>query len=100
MENHVGDYGVEPMCRVLRIAPSSWHEHAVRKADPEKRPQRARTDEVLSKKIRQVFNANFGVYGVRKIWRQLTRQGEDAARCAVARLMKTMGLQGIIRENT
>ena len=85
------------MCKVLRFAPSSWHEHASRKADPEKRPQRAKTDAALSEKIRTVFNDNYGVYGVRKIWRQLKRQGEDVARCTVARLMKTMGLRGIIR---
>ena len=97
MEGEVGEYGIEPMCKVLHIAPSTWHEHASRKADPEKRPKRARTDHVLSGKIRGVFNDNHGVYGVRKIWRQLKRQGEDVARCTVARLMKTMGLQGIIR---
>ena len=97
MEGQVGDYGIEPMCKVLRIAPSTWHEHAARKTDPEKRPQRAKTDQVLSEKIRAVFNDNYGVYGVRKIWRQLKRQGEDVARCTVTRLMKTMGLQGIIR---
>ena len=97
MENHVDDYGIEPMCRVLRIAPSTWHEHAARKADPEKRPRRTKADAVLSEKIREVFNDNYGVYGVRKIWRQLKRQGEDVARCTVARLMKAMSLQGIIR---
>ena len=97
MEGQVGDYGIEPMCKVLHIAPSTWHEHAARKAAPEKRPQRAKTDEVLSGKIHAVFNDNFCVYGVRKIWRQLKRQGEDVARCTVARLMKTMGLKGIIR---
>ena len=71
MEGQVGGYGIEPMCKVLHIAPSTWHEHAARKADPERRPNRAKTDEVLSEKIHEVFNDNFGVYGVRKIWRQL-----------------------------
>ena len=85
------------MCRVLQIAPSTWYEHARRKADPGCLPRRAKRDGELSVHIRRVFEDNFGVYGVRKIWRQLTREGVDVARCTVARLMKAMGLQGVVR---
>jgi transposase InsO family protein len=97
METHGNEFGVEPMCRVLQIAPSTWHEHARRKADPERLPERAKRDGELSVHIRRVFEENFGVYGVRKIWRQLTREGVAVARCTVARLMKAMGLQGVVR---
>ena len=94
MEAHMREFGVEPMCRVLQIAPSTWYEHARRKADRGRLPRRAKRDGELSVHIRRVFEDNFGVYGVRKIWRQLTREGVDVARCTVARLMKAMGLQG------
>jgi putative transposase len=81
----------------LQIAPSTWHEHARRKADPSRLPARARRDAELSVQIRRVFFENFGVYGVRKVWRQLIREGIGVARCTVARLMKAMNLQGVIR---
>jgi putative transposase len=89
--------GVEPICRVLPIAPSTYHAHAARRADPEKRSARAGSDAALMVEIRRVFEANLGVYGVRKVWRQLAREGIAAARCTVARLMRTMGLQGVVR---
>ena len=97
MEAHVNEFGVEPMCRVLQIAPSTWHEHARRKADPDRLSERAKRDVELSVHIRRVFEENFGVYGVRKVWRQLTREGIAVARCTVARLMRAMGLQGVVR---
>jgi transposase InsO family protein len=97
MEAHVNEFGVEPMCRVLHIAPSIWHEHARRKADPDRLPERAKRDAKLSVHIRRVFAENFSVYGVRKVWRQLTREGVAVARCTVARLMRAMGLQGVVR---
>jgi putative transposase len=97
MEAHVNEFGVEPMCRVLQIAPSTWHERARRKADPDRLPPRAKRDAELSVHIRRVFEENFGVYGVRKVWRQLTRDGIAVARCTVARLMQAMGLQGVVR---
>ena len=96
-EAHVSDFGVEPICRVLQIAPSTWHEHARRKADPDRLPQRAKRDAELSVQIRRVFDENFGVYGVRKVWKQLARDGIEVARCTVARLMKAMGLEGVVR---
>jgi putative transposase len=97
MEDHHDNYGIEPMCRVLRIAPSTWYARKAQKADPGKRSDRAKADDAMSLKIRQVFEDNFGVYGVRKVWHQLRRQGEDVGRDTVARLMKAMGLQGVIR---
>lgn len=97
MDAHVTAFGVEPMCRVLQIAPSTWYEHARRKTDRERLPPRKKRDAALSVEIRRVFKENFGVYGVRKVWRQLKREGVDVARCTVARLMKAMGLQGVVR---
>ena len=90
-------YGVEPICRVLPIAPSTYRAHVARRADPARLPPRAKHDLVLTEEIRRVFEANFRVYGVRKVWRQLGREGIDAARCTVARLMRQMGLQGAVR---
>ena len=97
IDEHREVYGVEPICRVLPIAPSTYYEHAARKADPDRRPARERRDAELSQEIRRVFAANFGVYGVRKVWRQLQREGIDVARCTVARLMRQMGLKGVVR---
>jgi len=91
------DHGVEPICRVLAIAPSTYHAHAARRAKPETAPARVKRDDKLSVEIKRVFNENFQVYGVRKVWRQLKREGHDVARCTVARLMKKMALQGVIR---
>jgi transposase InsO family protein len=93
IDDHRGAYGVEPICRELQIAPSStYHAHAARRADPSKASARARRDAVLRGHIRRVWEENFGVYGVRKAWRQLGREGISVARCTVARLMRQMGL--------
>ena len=89
--------GVEPICKALPIAPSTYHEHVARRRNPDAAPARVRRDAVLSDRIQRAFNENFQVYGVRKVWRQLQRQGEDVARCTVARLMRDMGLQGAVR---
>ena len=97
IDDHRGAYGVEPICKVLPIAPSTYHAHAARRADPARLPPRARRDLVLTAEIRRVFEANFRVYGVRKVWRQLGREGIGVARCTVARLMRQMGLQGAVR---
>jgi transposase InsO family protein len=91
------EHGVEPICRVLAIAPSTYHAHAARRAKPEMAPARVKRDDKLSVEINRVFNENFQVYGVRKVWRQMLREGHDVARCTVARLMKKMALQGVIR---
>lgn len=97
VDDHRDAYGVEPICRVLPIAPSTYYEHAARHADPSLLPARAKRDEVVKVEVRRVFNENFGVYGVRKVWRQMKREGFDIARCTVARLMKEMGLRGVVR---
>ena len=97
IDAHRGVYGVEPICRVLPIAPSTYYEHAARRLDPGRLPPRARRDARLSIEIRRVFNENFGVYGVRKVWRQMLREGFDVARCTVSRLMRSMGLAGAVR---
>jgi len=92
--------GVEPIYRVLPIAPSPYYAHAARKADPELRSQRAKTDEVLVPEVERVWKENFEVYGVRKVWRQLRRGRFEVARCTVQRLMKRLGLKGVIRGKT
>ena len=97
IDDHRGGHGVEPICRVLPIAPSTYRAHVARRIDPARLPPRAKRDLVLTHEIRRVFDANFRVYGVRKVWRQLGREGIDAARCTVARLMRQMGLQGAVR---
>jgi putative transposase len=97
IDDHRAAYGVEPICRVLPIAPSSYRAHVARRRDPEKLSARAKRDAVLQVEVRRVFEENFRVYGVRKVWRQLRREGFDVARCTVARLMRRMGLEGAIR---
>ena len=91
------EHGVEPVCRVLAIAPSTYHEHVRRRAQPETAPARVKKDAELMPEIRRVFDDNFEVYGVRKVWRQMQREGFAVARCTVRRLMTRMGLQGVIR---
>jgi putative transposase len=95
--DHRGFCGVEPICRVLQIAPSTYHAHDARRRRPATAPPRVRRDAALRVEIRRVFDENFRVYGVRKVWRQLVREGEGVARCTIARLMRAMGLQGVIR---
>lgn len=90
-------YGVEPVCKVLRIAPSTYYAHAARVTDPEKRSAREKRDGALMGEIRRVFEENFSVYGVRKTWAQMGREGIEVARCTVARLMKRIGLRGVVR---
>ena len=91
------EYGVEPICRMLPIAPSTYHAHDARRRHPERAPPRVVRDAGLRPEIQRVFDANFQVYGVRKIWKQLKREDVRVARCTVARLMKSMGLKGVIR---
>ena len=97
IDDHRAVYGVEPICRVLPIAPSSYHAHLAQRADPAKASDRVRQDLVLMDQIRRVREANFGVYGARKVWRQLGREGTAVARCTVERLMRRMGLRGAVR---
>jgi len=81
-------HGIAPICKVLPIAPST---------DPAKLSARAKRDAALKPEIARVFAENFAVYGARKVWRQLQREGEEAARCTVERLMRALGLEGVIR---
>ncbi|BBC01199.1 transposase [Bradyrhizobium elkanii USDA 61] len=97
IDDHREAYGVEPICKVLPIAPSTYHDHVAKRRNPARLSARARRDAALKVEVRRVFEENFSVYGVRKVWRQLRREGRDVARCTVARLMKEMGLQGAIR---
>tara|TARA_E500000318_G_scaffold102311_1_gene106518 strand:- start:730 stop:1131 length:402 start_codon:yes stop_codon:yes gene_type:complete len=97
IDDHRQVHGVEPICRVLPIAPSTYRAHPARRRDPDRRPARAKRDEALKVEVRRVFEENFAVYGVRKVWRQLRREGFDMARCTVERLMREMGLAGAIR---
>jgi transposase InsO family protein len=97
IDDHRGAHGVEPICEVLPIAPSTYRAHVARRRDPSKMSALRRRDAGLCEKIRRVFEENFRVYGARKIWRQLNREGESVARCTVERLMRGMGLQGAVR---
>jgi hypothetical protein len=100
IDEHRDVYGVEPICEVLPIAPSTYYTHAARKADPDVRPPRAMRDDVLCEEIGRVWQENRRVYGVRKVWRQLHREGFRVARCTVARLMHRLGLRGVVRGKT
>lgn len=97
IDDHRAVHGVEPICKVLPIAPSTYHDHAAKRTDPGKRSARAKHDLALRPQIARVFAENFEVYGVRKVWRQMLREGFDVARCTVVRLMRDMGLEGVIR---
>ena len=94
---HRSEYGVEPICRVLPIAPSTYHERVEQRRDPSRLSPRAQRDEAMKPEVLHVFDANFKVFGVRAVWRQMQREGFDIARCTVVRLMRDLGLQGIIR---
>jgi transposase InsO family protein len=103
IDEHRAVYGLEPrsgsrpICRVLPIAPSTYHAHGARRAAPSKLSARAKRDTALRVEIQRVWEENFCVYGVRKVWHQLGREGIAVARCTVARLMRAMGLQGVVR---
>jgi putative transposase len=91
------EYGVEPICRTLAVAPSTYYQHAAGRRAPESAPARVRRDAQLRQEITRVFEENYRVYGVRKVWRQLKREGQSVARCTVERLMRSMGLKGAVR---
>ena len=97
IDAHRDAYGVEPICAQLPIAPSLYYERKARQADPERVPPRLRRDEALRPEIQRIHEENFGVYGARKVWRQLGREDIDVARCTVERLMRSLGLQGVVR---
>ena len=97
IDDHREVYGVEPICRVLPIAPSTYYEQKAREADPSRLPARVLRDRELQVQIERVWKENQSVYGARKVWLQLKREGSSVARCTVTRLMRQMGLQGVIR---
>lgn len=97
IDAHRGVHGVEPICSLLPIAPSTYYAHLAKRADPARLSERTRRNQALRPEILRVFEENYRVYGVRKVWRQLGREGFHVARCTVARLMKSMDIQGIIR---
>jgi putative transposase len=97
IDDHREAYGVEPICKVLPIAPSTYRDRVAKRRDPARLPARARRDATLKVEVRRVFEENLSVYGTRKVWRQLQREGFDVARCTVSRLMHEMGLAGAIR---
>ncbi|HBN0626404.1 TPA: IS3 family transposase, partial [Escherichia coli] len=90
-------YGVGPVCSELHVAPSTYYHCQQQRHHPEKRSARAQRDDWLKKEIQRVYDENHQVYGVRKVWRQLLREGIRVARCTVARLMAVMGLAGVLR---
>lgn len=97
IDEYRGEYGVEPICGVLPIAPSTYHAYKAREVNPVLRSQRSQRDQELRGEIGRVWKENHEVYGVRKVWRQLNREGFTVARCTVARLMDEMGLEGVVR---
>jgi len=97
IDDHRDNYGVEPICAVLPIAPSMYYEQKARQADPSRLPERTRRDAALKMDIERVWNENHKVYGARKVWLQLHREGFPVARCTVERLMRQMGLRGVVR---
>jgi transposase InsO family protein len=97
IDDYRGKFGVEPICAVLPIAPSVYYEQRARQHDPERRPPRVREDELVTEHVRRVWRENHEVYGVRKVWKQLRREGHWVARCTVARLMRCAGLRGAVR---
>nr|WP_187415369.1 IS3 family transposase [Escherichia coli] len=90
-------YGVGPVCSELHIAPSTYYHCQQQRHHPDKRSARAQRDDWLKREIQRVYDENHQVYGVRKVWRQLLREGIRVARCTVARLMAVMGLAGVLR---
>ena len=97
IDEHRESYGVEPICRVLPIAPSTYYEQKARQADPGQLPDRVRRDAELRVEIERIWKHHRSNYGARKVWKQLRREGFDVARCTVERLMTQMGLRGVVR---
>jgi putative transposase len=97
MNQHRDTYGVEPICKVLQIAPSGYRRYAGQQRNLALRCARAKHDDMLNPEIKRIWQANMQVYGADKVWRQLNREGHPVARCTVERLMKRQGLQGINR---
>jgi transposase InsO family protein len=97
IDEHRDESGVEPICRLLSIAPSTYHEQRARQAASSRLPVRARRDGALREEIERVWKENRSVYGARKVWLQLRREGFSVGRCTVESLMRPTGLQGVVR---
>jgi len=97
IDDHRATYGVEPICAVVPIAPSTYFRWRAQQQDAAARSARAQRDDDLRIEIQRIYDANFRVYGPRKVWRQLRREGHHVARCTVERLMRAMGLAGAVR---
>jgi len=97
IDRHRDQYGVEAICALLPMAPSSYYEYKARQTDASRLPARTHRERQLEGEIHRVWQENFQVYGVRKMWRQLNREAIAVARCTVARLMARMGLRGVVR---
>jgi putative transposase len=100
IDSHRAELGIEPICHELAVAPSSYHEHAARLADPQLRSARARRDDEIREQIKRVHDDSSGLYGTRKVWHQMHREGVKVAKCTVERLMRIMGLAGVRRGKT
>jgi transposase InsO family protein len=97
IDEHKDAYGVEPICDVIEIAPATYYEHKHQEREPDRRSNRTKRDEALRPEVQRVFDDNYGVYGVRKVWIQLNREGISVAKCTVRRLMRQLGLRGATR---
>ena len=97
IDQHRDIYGIEPICKVLQIAPSCYRRHAAQIRDPALRCDRAKQDDELIPQVQRVWHANMQVYGADKVWKQLNREGIPVARCTVERLMRQLGLRGVRR---
>jgi len=97
IDRHRDQYGVEAICALLPMAPSSYYEYKARQIDASRLPARTHRERQLEGEIHRVWQENFQLYGVRKMWRQLNREAIAVARCTVARLMARMGLRGVVR---
>ena len=100
IDDHRQQYGVEPICKILPIAPSTYYRHVDRRVHPELAPARIQRDIKLREHIQRIWDENLQVYGARKVWRQLAREGVRVARCTVERLMREMGLRGATRSKS
>ena len=97
IDEHRAKYGVEPVCKQLPIAPSTYYEEKARETDPDRLPERTKQDQQLQIDIKRIWEDNFRVYGARKVWRQMNREKIEVARCTVERLMNQLGIQGVTR---
>ena len=97
IDGHRDVHGVEPICKVLQIAPSGYRRHAALQREPHRRCARAQRDDALVAQIERVWQANLQVYGADKVWKQMNRENVAVARCTVERLMRRLGLRGVRR---